>query len=814
MTKPFNIVCEDYTVYLFVGPSQSGKSWLASKLEAEFLNLSINKNSLNYALLSSDDIRRELLGQANINKYDPRMLEVSQQAFNLLYAKLRNYISYPVNVPHVIIDSTGLNEQFRTDILNICRDNNYKVVCILFDYKNREDWFVNDGGDKFVIQKHLDRLQKHVFKELKAKDYHKVIRITDRIESVNVTYIEDKNNLLVAGNNYTVIGDVHGCVDELKQLISNIKDEHNVPILVGDWIDTKYSRNGFHAAGCNVKIIEYLIDNPQILLLKGNHEENLYKQINKGDYIENVHFNSREIIFTSEKYKDKFIELYNRSYTSIRGQGFIVTHAPCKSKHLLTSLDKMTNLYYKTEEKCDLINEIYTDKYYNGCWPLHLYGHLTFDRPVKTRFSIGLDTGVGYGNVLTGYNVATRKFITVQSTLDNSLKQLDNLTKFKYPVQDLEVKLDDDDTRKLSSFIRNKVPYISGTMCPADKTETTLEDIKTVLAYYASTGQTQVLIQPKYMGSRAQVLLTRNSYEVFTRSGFKLKHTPELDTAIQALEDNVSDELMTWLNSLGPYTSILFDCELMPWSYLGKGLIEDTFESYYYSHKLHIEAMIREGFYNDLEAYKGSDDYINKVESANKANKQVGNFNQWKNTSNLDSLNKFGLELDKYGGNEAPYFVPFNILKVESEDKVLYSNSEFGKFNNFELLSLLDTPLHVVNTNDLTVAIRVQNLYSRLEGVVVKPYYNIEGQAPYIKVRNLDYLRLVYGHDYTSKLDKFIDKKNIKGKLRVSINEWQLGNALLDMHSSEFVESNKEYVNTLIRLMFELKKEQGLDPKL
>jgi hypothetical protein len=112
------------------------------------------------------------------------------------------------------------------------------------------------------------------------------------------------------------------------------------------------------------------------------------------------------------------------------------------------------------------------------------------------------------------------------------------------------------------------------------------------------------------------------------------------------------------------------------------------------------------------------------------------------------------------------------------------------------------------------VAIRVQNLYSRLEGVVVKPYYNIEGQAPYIKVRNIDYLRLVYGHDYTSKLDKFIDKKNIKGKLRVSINEWQLGNALLDMHSSEFVESNKEYVNTLIRLMFELKKEQGLDPKL
>ena len=110
--------------------------------------------------------------------------------------------------------------------------------------------------------------------------------------------------------------------------------------------------------------------------------------------------------------------------------------------------------------------------------------------------------------------------------------------------------------------------------------------------------------------------------------------------------------------------------------------------------------------------------------------------------------------------------------------------------------------------------IKVQNLYSYLEGVVVKPYYNIEGQAPYIKVRNVDYLRLVYGHDYTSILHKFIDKKSIKGKLKVSINEWQLGNTLLEIHSSKFDESNKEYVNTLIRLMFELKKEQGLDPRL
>lgn len=801
MTKPFNIVCEDYTVFLTVAPSQAGKSYLAKELE-----LQLKANNADVTILSSDNIRRELLGDYSINKYDSRMLEVSQQAFNLLYAKLRNYISYPVNKKFVIIDSTGLNEQFRTDILNICRDHNYKVVCILFDYKNRQDWFTNDGGDKYVITKHIDKLKKHVLSNLRRSDYHKVITITERIDSVNVTYIEDKNNLIVEGNNYTVIGDVHGCVEELKQLVSSIKDEHNVPILVGDWIDTKCNDSNNNAV-----IIDYLLANPHILLVKGNHEENLYKHINNNDYTESPYFNSRLLMSTSEEHKTKFIELYNRSYSSIRGQGFIVTHAPCKSKFLLTSPDRMTNLYYKTEEKCDLINSIYDDKHYNNCWPLHLYGHLTFDKPVKTKYSIGLDTGIGYGNVLTGYNVNSKKFITVKSLLDDNVKQLEHITKFKYPIENLEVKLDDDDTRKLNSFIRNKVPYISGTMCPADKTESILEDIKTVLSYYAAIGQTQVLIQPKYMGSRVQVEVSMDGYKVFTRNGFKLKQTPELDAAIDVLENSVSDELMTWINSLGSYTSILFDCELMPWSYLGKGLIQNTFEAYYYSHKLHIETMINHSFYKDLEAFKVSDDYINKVSLPNK---QFNRFNHWKNTSNLNNLNTFGLELDKYSSNEAPYFMPFNILKVESENKILYSNSEFNRFNNYELLSLLNTPLHVVNVNDLTEGIRVQQLYSHLEGVVVKPYYNIEGQAPYIKVRNVDYLRLVYGHDYTSILHKFIDKKSIKGKLRVSINEWQLGNSLLDIHSSEFNDSNKEYVNTLIKLMFELKKEQELDPKL
>ncbi|MFM7979726.1 MAG: hypothetical protein ACKPKO_10455, partial [Candidatus Fonsibacter sp.] len=75
--KPLSLVCEDYTVYITVGASHCGKSFIAKEI---LLDLEI-KNHTKPLLLSSDDIRRELIGDYTLDKYDYRMLEVSQQAF-------------------------------------------------------------------------------------------------------------------------------------------------------------------------------------------------------------------------------------------------------------------------------------------------------------------------------------------------------------------------------------------------------------------------------------------------------------------------------------------------------------------------------------------------------------------------------------------------------------------------------------------------------------------------------------------------------------------------------------------------------------
>lgn len=738
------------------------------------------------------------------------MMEVSSQAFDLLYSSLKAYTSYPVNVPVVIVDTTGLSDTFRQDIINICQSNSYKVVCILFDYKDRQDWFKYEGGINHVIRKHVDKMQTKVFKEIKAKDYHKIVRVNNCIDEVSLTYLPNTDNLIVEGNNYTVIGDVHCCVKELKTLIDKTE---NIPILVGDWIDVKSEDLLVDSIQYNSTIIDFLLDNSHILLVKGNHEDNLFRYINKikdipqedlpaitSEFLEdNKHFNSRALMIVALDYRAKFIELYNRSYTCIKGEGFIVTHAPCKAKYLLKNKDKETNLYYTAENKSDSINNIYNSDY-NACWPLHLFGHLTFDKPVTNKHCIGLDTGVGYGGLLTGYDLANKKIIVSTSKLEDKYKNLEAISKFKYPVKELNVELDVDEAKRLKAFIRNKTPYISGTMCPADKTDYVLEDVTTVLDYYRSTGQSKVLIQPKYMGSRAQVLLTPEGTSVYTRNGFKLRETEELNKAIANLElALVHSGFNDWLNTLGLWHNILLDCELMPWGFLGKGLIENEYESYLQANKKHIESFKSYGLYDDLiEAKKKGNTYLQS----------------WTYLDTEQELTSFETELRKYSGNEEPYFQPFNILKVESVDRVLYSNSNFTRFNNKDLLQILPCNLHELDVEDVVGVKAVQELYKELEGIVIKPLVNYEHQAPYIKVRNREYLRLIYGHDYTINLEKLIDKKRINRKLSLSIKEWHLGNELLDIHSSKFVDDNLDYVNNLIRLMFELKKESSLDPRL
>lgn len=92
------------------------------------------------------------------------------------------------------------------------------------------------------------------------------------------------------------------------------------------------------------------------------------------------------------------------------------------------------------------------------------------------------------------------------------------------------------------------------------------------------------------------------------------------------------------------------------------------------------------------------------------------------------------------------------------------------------------------------------------EGIVIKPLIYKEG-IPCIKVRNKDYLRIIYGYDYleSEKYTKLIQNKNINKKLKTSIKEFHLGIKMLE---------NEDKTNIFAEFLKEEYNEKSFDPRL
>jgi hypothetical protein len=110
-----------------------------------------------------------------------------------------------------------------------------------------------------------------------------------------------------------------------------------------------------------------------------------------------------------------------------------------------------------------------------------------------------------------------------------------------------------------------------------------------------------------------------------------------------------------------------------------------------------------------------------------------------------------------FGKKDTVTYKPFSILKVD-EELWIEKNQEdiFKSINDSEYLVCNSIRDNYEKVNDF-----FNKLTKSLghEGVVIKPLYWKKGVAPYIKVRNEDYLHLIYGYDYLLNYEEKVKKK-------------------------------------------------------
>lgn len=383
-------------------------------------------------------------------------------------------------------------------------------------------------------------------------------------------------------------------------------------------------------------------------------------------------------------------------------------------------------------------------------------------------------------------------------------------------------KLRPEELKQLNRIIRGKVNFLSGTVAPAksDKETMDIESLEHAIEHYRKRGVTQLIVQPKYMGSRGTLYLFKDiekSYMV-SRNGFVIKKV-DLKEVIQDAWDKVFGE-----DSVFDHASmVMIDGELMPWRALGGGLIDNSFGKFGTAVRNELQELKQFGF---EEALRALNDSIPQTDHEKRNKKKYDEYMpEYIPTEDQEEyLTLFDRQMELFGGEAPTEFKPFNILKVvceNGEEKIVQDRNGM----NSSILEVIGFDLDFLRLNILEEGyeIKLQEFMKgieekELEGVVVKPYqYSVEFQtAPMLKVRNGDYLRIVYGFDYTdkTKLARLVEKKAIGKKVGASIKEYTIGNELLKIPYSKLGRSNHELEETVARALLSFSKTAELDPRL
>ncbi|MCM3627563.1 metallophosphoesterase [Paenibacillus glycanilyticus] len=859
------ILTKMHTIFLMVGSTECGKSTFANEILIPGLQFQDKERGVksNIQYLSSDAIRQEVLG-FDYDKYDRIMMEASDQAFQLLFAKLKLVTSFPVNAEFVIVDTTGLADDFRAKVRDIAHMNNYNVEVILFDYRNRADYYASERSKK-LITAHINRLKTEVLRSLSKEGYSAVHKIRAKDfycaaeKKANQDYrvtIENLNEYLTTAlpdrHKYIVVGDIHECLDTFKSLLLShgyqIEGNTLTPtdrvkntkiVLVGDWIDKgKQTR----------ETIQFLYANQEhFYFVLGNHENFVHKYL-KGDVhgvdeeLLHTYFDSTQVLANDPELLKQFHQLVAVSkpfYRSVgtTGASFYVTHAPCRNKYIgkLDANSVRHQRNFRMDRELDLEPQLaFLEEDAVSNYPFHVFGHVAAKNAFRIKNKVHVDSGCVHGNALTSVSLSFKPFFKSQASeqayMTEELKPL-FVSERKVAIQDLG----EDEMRRLRYASRNKINYISGTMAPADKDDAAgqLESIGKGLQYYADRGVKEVVLQPKYMGSRCNIYLYPNAEQCFaiSRNGYKINKVD-----LTGIYSDLLGKFGSYMKE-NDIEMLLLDGELLPWEAMGEGLIKRQFKPIEKALESELAFLRKNGFeaaFRQLtDEYRESGFEQDQYRMPKAGLSEKYGSSTYQNYKYLHSVidaymplevhqqayETYKQQMELYAEAGELAYKPFALLKIiyatGQEEIPSGRTSEMYRFlSNDEFL--------LIDLNDAEAVLQAENFFSKLtveqkmEGVVIKPESMQENVVPFIKVRNAEYLSIVYGYDYRfpHKYKKLMKQKNVSQKLRTSAKEYRIGRQMLAIPYVEISPENARYKEVAASLLFEVAKEKEMDPRL
>ncbi|MGE3801839.1 MAG: polynucleotide kinase-phosphatase [Candidatus Kapaibacterium sp.] len=303
--------------------------------------------------------------------------------------------------------------------------------------------------------------------------------------------------------------------------------------------------------------------------------------------------------------------------------------------------------------------------------------------------------------------------------------------------------------------------YLPPTMSPVSTSTHSdyLERPEEGFSYYRGEGVAKVICEEKHMGSRAVVVLCRDGDVAKRRFGVSGVERGVIYTRTgrrffndQSVERGLLDRLGEALTATGFWQDlntdwVCLDCELMPWSAKAQELLRDQYAAVGSSATytlLESIKVIGRGVGRGLEVSGLLDEWKGRIENISRY---------------VDAYRHYCWPVEKL---EDFRLAPFHILATEG---AVHFGKDHGwhmeqiaKFSN-ESPPLFTTAYRVIDLNDPEEVKGGIEWWEELtgkggEGMVVKPFdFMVQGEKfpvqPAVKVRGREYLRIIYGPEYT-----------------------------------------------------------------
>ena len=331
--------------------------------------------------------------------------------------------------------------------------------------------------------------------------------------------------------------------------------------------------------------------------------------------------------------------------------------------------------------------------------------------------------------------------------------------------------------------------YLPPTMSPSETTSVDgmLEHPGEALRYYLNAGVPTVICEEKHMGSRAIVIVCRDikvaekRFKVYdegqgicyTRTGRRffndLQQERDFIARVHAAIDACGwwDEFQTdWF---------VFDCELMPWSAKAQELLRKQYAAVGAASHVSLKSAVS-ALQKTAARVPGAEDLLARyLERQTLAGKFRDAYRQY--CWAVDSLDDLKL-------------APFHLLATEK--KTYFDKDHQWHMDTLSKLSgvteglLMATPYKVIDVTSPEQLEQAINWWQELtdkggEGMVVKPLEFIARGAkgfvqPAVKCRGKEYLRIIYGPEYTApeNLER-LRVRGVGGKRALAAREFALG---------------------------------------